>query len=408
MKTLLLSNLFPPDYDGGYEMNAWKLARGLRGRGMDVEVATSHFREGFVPVPDEPWVQRIFELRLPRNLIPSDGFRNKVEILRRLVYNEGLVKGNVAALRTFLKGRDYDVAYVFGLHNVGLAVTSALTERGIPSLWHFGDHYLGDRRGYWDKSATYRFAKKTFLKPVYEGEVGLELNHAAFVSRFLLDYYQERGVPLKETYILPRGIEYALGTDVDRPRDDPPTILMAGRIAEAKGFHIAIQALLALSERRPELGWRLRIVGGGEEAYLAELRRMARPLGGRAEFLGKRPREEVVEMLRRATLFVSASVWGEPFANTIIEALGAGTPLVGADSGSILEVVEHGKSALVYPKDDPDALSRELERALDDPTLRRSLAKNGVERIAESYTLDHILDRTEGILADVAATRRRS
>lgn len=404
MKTLLLSNLFPPDYDGGYEMNAWKIARGLRARGMDLEVVTSRFRPGFTPVEEEPWVHRLFELRLPVVGSPYKGIAHKVDAFRRLAHNEGMVPSNLSALRRFLKDRTYDVAYVFGLHNVGVACAYALTERNIPILWHFGDHYLAERQGYWDKSVTYRLATQTIFRDAYRAESNLDLGHTAFVSRFLLNHYHGHGVPLKETYVLPRGIEYKLGADVNRPRDEPPVILMAGRLSSDKGFHIALRAARSLLDRRPSLVWRLRIVGSGDDAYLAELKEMAAPMGDRVEFAGKLTREEVLKALSRATVFVSASVWGEPFANTIIEALGAGTPLIGSDAGSILEVVRSGESALIYPKDDPDALSQELERALDDPALRRSLAKSGVQRIAEAYTLDAILDRTEEILAEVATS----
>src|SRR5687767_51649 len=44
MRILIVSNLFPPDYIGGQEINAWKIAHALRGRGHEVEVATSQFR----------------------------------------------------------------------------------------------------------------------------------------------------------------------------------------------------------------------------------------------------------------------------------------------------------------------------------------------------------------------------
>ena len=120
-------------------------------------------------------------------------------------------------------------------------------------------------------------------------------------------------------------------------------------------------------------------------------------------FLGQIPHQEVLSRMRDATAFLSCSIWGEPFAGTIIEALGCGTLLIGSDDGSILEVVEPGKSALVYEKEEPAQLSSHMERVLDDPALARRVAAAGLEVIAQRYTLDRILNRTEATFAEVIA-----
>ena len=403
MRVLLVSNLYPPDYDGGYEISASKVAAGLRARGVEVDVVTSRFRPGFTPVAEEPWVHRIFEFRPSVLGTESHGLRNKVKVVRILMRNEGMTLRNLPELRRFLKRRRYDVAYVFGLHHVGLACCAALTERGIPILWHFGDHHLANRAAAWADSATYRFFTRTILREIYQAEARLDLRHAAFLSEYLRDYYLEREVPLGKTYVLPRGVEFPLGTDVDRLREEPSVVLMAGRLSTDKGFHVVLQAGRLLAERRLDLSWKMRIVGGGDESYLAELKALADPLGERVEFVPKVSQGEILQMMSRATVFVSASIWGEPFGRTNIEAMGCGTPLVASLTGAILEIVRPGESALVYPKEDAAALSRELEQVLDDPVLRRSLALKGVERVAEAYTMNGILDRTQAILQSIAS-----
>jgi type III pantothenate kinase len=111
--------------------------------------------------------------------------------------------------------------------------------------------------------------------------------------------------------------------------------------------------------------------------------------------------------MKSATAFIFSSVYGEPFSSTIIESMACGTPLIGADDGSILEVVEPGVSALVYPKNDPAALAAHMERVLDDPAHAQRVAAAGIETIRARYTIDRILDLTErtfaAVLADHAA-----
>jgi len=121
-------------------------------------------------------------------------------------------------------------------------------------------------------------------------------------------------------------------------------------------------------------------------------------LEGRIEFLGRLDRAEVLDRMARATAFINASVWGEPFANTVIEALAVGTPLIASEAGSIFEVVESGCSALTYPKESSEALSLEMERVLSDPALRNALATKGLEVVRGRYTMDAILDETERVM----------
>jgi glycosyltransferase involved in cell wall biosynthesis len=170
---------------------------------------------------------------------------------------------------------------------------------------------------------------------------------------------------------------------------------MASRISKDKGIHVAVEAARILSLRRPELEWELHVAGSGDDAYLSELKEAA---GARVRFLGRLSRPETLEKMRRATAFISASVWSEPFANTIIEALACGTPLIGSEVGSIFEVVESGKSALTYPAESAEELSLRMEALLDSGELRESLSREGAAVIRERYTLDKILDLTLDVM----------
>jgi glycosyltransferase involved in cell wall biosynthesis len=122
-------------------------------------------------------------------------------------------------------------------------------------------------------------------------------------------------------------------------------------------------------------------------------------------FLGKLSREETVRHMREAAAFISASIYGEPFANTIIEALASGTPLIGSRAGSIEEVVTDGEHGLLYDKADHEALARQMRRVLDHPQEAREMARNGVRRIEEAFTMDRVLDRTEALFGEAVGAR---
>lgn len=406
MRILLLTNLFPPDYDGGYEISAWKAANGLRGRGHEVDVVTSRFRPGFEGRRnDPPWVHRILSNR-PQ--LPPPTWKMpwvRLPMVYRLMHHESVAWVNVPRLRRFMRGRSYDLAYIYGLHDVGLGCAYVPQALGVPVLWHFGDHYLADHQGRYAISSLFRAVGNTVLRTVRIREESIRIRHAAFISRFLEEYFVDRGVRPDHSYLIPRGIEFPLNDDVGRARAEPPVFLLASRLSKDKGIHVALEAARELAARSPELRWTMQIAGAGDEAYEASLRDAASDpvLKGRVEFLGRLPRERVLDLMTSATAFISASVWPEPFGNTIIEALAVGTPLIASDAGAIMEMVEPGKSALVYPRNSPSDLAGHMERVLLETGLANSLAERGLQRIREAYAFEAILDTTERVMKECLA-----
>jgi L-malate glycosyltransferase len=60
-----------------------------------------------------------------------------------------------------------------------------------------------------------------------------------------------------------------------------------------------------------------------------------------------------------------------------------GTPTVVTGAGGILEVVTEGVNGVVVPPRDPAALGDAIVEVLNDPALRRKLAKAGKVRAAD-------------------------
>lgn len=401
----MVSNKTPPDYDGGYELRAFQIANALRERGHNVDMATSFLRPGFkLESPEPEWVHRIFKF-VP--ISDKSGVARKMDAAWRRVLCTNVAAHNVPAMREFLKGRDYDLAYCFGLHRISLASAYPITEKGIPILWHAGGTYIVDQLHRWpNEMPGFKFAMNTAARKWYELEKLVDYSNIAYVSEFLKNYFEEHGMSVPHPYVISRGADFEPRKDVDRGRQQPPVFFMASRLDREKGIDTAVSAVGLLKSHRPDLDWRLEIGGKpGDQSYRDELDRLAENLdvGDRITFLGKLTRDQVLEKMRAATAFVSCSRYGEPFAGTIIETLASGTPLVGSIDGSIKEVVEHEKSALLFDKDDAKTLSQHLERVLTDAGLAQRIALAGTEVIEGRYTLAKILDQTERTFGEVVA-----
>jgi glycosyltransferase involved in cell wall biosynthesis len=82
----------------------------------------------------------------------------------------------------------------------------------------------------------------------------------------------------------------------------------------------------------------------------------------------------------------------EQFGRVLVEAMGAGVPVIGSSSGAIPEVI--GDAGLVFPEGNAGALADALRRIRDDEELRADLVRRGYERLQRHYSYDVIIGRT--------------
>jgi glycosyltransferase involved in cell wall biosynthesis len=409
-RILMVSALCPPDFDGGYELRAFQIAQALRRAGHHVSFVTSHFRSSFSGKRlDEPWVYRIL------HHVPVSRSKTLWRYIDRIplrIACTRIAEQNIPALRSHLTQHTYDVAYCFGLERVSLATMIAAMEKAIPILWHAGDGYIANQvRDSWSQFPGMRSALLVFARKWHRLEREVDYENIAFVSNFLRKECETKRLTPRNALIISRGFEGELGRDVERPRATPSTFLMACRVERNKGVHVAVAAASLLRKRRPELAWKFDIAGVSWSGYVDEIQRqIARNgLSDRVRLLGHQPHSEVLKMMRAASAFMSCATYGEPFGGTIIEALGVGTPLIGSNKGSILEVIEPDVCGLIYECDDAEALSRHMETILVDRATANRLARNGIRVVEERYTLDAIIRQTERALTDVFdASRRQS
>ncbi|TMV46881.1 glycosyltransferase family 1 protein [Paenibacillus mesophilus] len=157
-------------------------------------------------------------------------------------------------------------------------------------------------------------------------------------------------------------------------------LLYVGRFAPEKDIDILAEIMTGLPEPlRTDVHWLL--VGSGP--LLSDLRQKA---PANATFTGYLGGEELAEAYASSDLFVFPSST-ETFGNVVLESFASGTPVVGARSGGVQELVQDGTTGWLCPPRDGKAFVQTIASTLQSPDL---LHKTGCE--ARSYALSQSWD----------------
>ena len=170
----------------------------------------------------------------------------------------------------------------------------------------------------------------------------------------------------------------------------PVTILSVGRPVPKKGYG---DLLTALSRLPTALHWQFVHIGRGELS--AALQQQARGLGlaKRIAWLGPQPQTEVLAWLRRAEIFVLASRVGDDgdcdgLPNVLLEAQSQRLACIATDISGIPELIINGKTGLLVPQRDPDALAKAIAVLIADPAARKRLGSAGARLVRKEFAAD--------------------
>lgn len=171
-----------------------------------------------------------------------------------------------------------------------------------------------------------------------------------------------------------------------------------GVVVPRKGTDLFVDMAERLRAQGVDLD--LRIAGGLEESHLAE---WGRAQLHRAEAAGVRwlGQTDVARELREWDVMVMPSR-ADPFPLAVLEAMGAGVPVVGTRVDGIPEQLADGAGVLV-PPEDPDALAAAVRALAVDPDRRAEIAARAHRRVRERFTLERSADALEAAWSAAAA-----
>jgi glycosyltransferase involved in cell wall biosynthesis len=192
------------------------------------------------------------------------------------------------------------------------------------------------------------------------------------------------GVDLPQDRLAPQGKARA---DLSLPLD-APIIGAVSRLDPVKGVDVLLRAIALVEDVH------LAIVGDGPER--ASLAALADDLGvsNRVHWAGHR--RDVPRLLPAFDLFVQPSLH-EGLSNATLEAMTAGLPVVATAVGGTSEVVVDEVTGFLVPPRDPQALAQGICALLHDSDLRRKMGRAGQARVAQHFSLKHMVEQTQAL-----------
>jgi rhamnosyl/mannosyltransferase len=167
----------------------------------------------------------------------------------------------------------------------------------------------------------------------------------------------------------------------DELRDGPPTVLCVGRLVSYKGIEVLIRAFANIKAR-------LVIIGTGPLEKALKNLAQKEGVAERVEFAGQVPDRELVAYYHASELFVLPSVSNaEMFGIVQLEAMACSKPVISTDLPTgVPWVNQHGKTGLVVPPGDVEALAESIRYLLSHRERRQAMGAAGRARVEQQFT----------------------
>lgn len=116
-------------------------------------------------------------------------------------------------------------------------------------------------------------------------------------------------------------------------------------------------------------------------------------------YLGKMYGDEKLRKIATSDIFALPTMYiNETFGLVYVEAMQQGVCVVGTDEGGIPDVIEKGKTGMIVSKGMSLPLANALQKLIDNPDLRASLAESGYQKYMSDYRLSIFEERVTEIL----------
>jgi glycosyltransferase involved in cell wall biosynthesis len=297
----------------------------------------------------------------------------------------------------------YERYSLFGWAGVELA-----RRYGVPLILELNAPLCRQQAGY-EKFPLFRTAE------VLEGEILRSADAVIALSDWLRDWSLSLGVESPRIHVIPDGVSEGLfggelSGDVVRRRHKLEGKRVVGFVGSFHHWHDVkglLEAFAGLHRTDPDL--RLLLVGNGEQRPALEKSARDKGVAEAVVFTRNVPHHEVpLHIAAMDVTVVPYRPMDEFFFSPLklFEYMAVGRPTVAAAIGQIQEVVEHGRTGLLYPPGDEARLADGIATLLRDPEEASRMGLAARRRVLQEYTWGAVTRKVTAIAAQLIAERK--
>lgn len=205
-------------------------------------------------------------------------------------------------------------------------------------------------------------------------------------------------------------LEWLRDPNVTKPeliKDDWISILVVARVSRWKRHDLILSAFekIAIAEKNSHL-----ICVGekdhSEPDWWDELQEKTEnsPFSGRIHWIGVV--DDIRPWYRAASMMILPST-NEPFGRVVVEAMASGVPVIATRSGGIPEIVTHMQNGMLVPENDADAIFKAVMKILQDESLKKRLAEEGLKN-AKRFNMDLHIEKMVKVFTEVMDISKKS
>jgi glycogen synthase len=388
VKILVVSNFYPPDVEGGYELGCEQVVEALRARGHDVLVLTSAPRR---PAPDAPGVLRGLQLADIWDSYSTER-HTPAGLWEKHAEAEQIIAFNVHALNKTIADFRPDVVYLWMLAGLGgLGLIGCVHHQRLPWVWHL-----------MDKVPSRLCAFFFRVQPELAREFSRQFRGTFLAcSRQLLDDIERDGFTLGDRVeLIPNWVAGPLAAPRARYRalGEPLRIVAAAATIERawdKGIGLLIKAA-ALLRASGEERFLLDIYGHVRDGWFADLIR-TEGLADRVRLLGSIPRSELIARHADYDVFAFPGRVGEPNAFAPLEAMPSGCVLILAREGGNAEWLVHEVDCLKVART-AEGFAEAFGQVIRGEIALAPIGRRAASTVRREFHLDGLIPRIEQCL----------
>jgi glycosyltransferase involved in cell wall biosynthesis len=298
-------------------------------------------------------------------------------------------EANQYLIRHWLRVRDWDGFLLGNLDLLGPEILPLILAESKPIVHHVGfvtpppypaalqpreEHYkiLAASQAVRSSLISYGFGNRS-IPVVYPG------------ARVDLFEHDQRNKPIMPN---PKGTS-----------DAPLKLCFAGLIMATKGVHTLVEALISLHQEGIRIQANLAGATFGAR-YREQLERHLASAGleGEVCFVGQLNRTQLARFLRLHHCCVFPSIHPEAFGIVGAEAMVSGVALISSGVGGARELIEDGRSGLLFEAGNSLDLCRQIKRLILEPGLLERLRQNGECHVRSKFSVEQSVRQLEDLL----------